>query len=76
MFSLNEKNGYELQHRTDFAIRTVNSVHNSPESFSYLGAKVFKIKLLYLKQTKSLSKFKAKIKKWNPQNRSCQLCKT
>ena len=73
--TLNQENRYELRNRTDFIIQSVNLVHYGLESLSYLGPKSWETVPLDLKQTKSLSEFKAKIKKWNPKTRPCRYCK-
>ena len=46
------------------------------KSISYLGAKVWKIVPDNLKNITSRSSFREQIKKWNPENCSCRLCKT
>ena len=54
----------------------VSAVCNDLESLSYLGTNIWEMLPLDFKQTKSLPKLKGKIKKWNPQNCPCRLCKT
>ena len=74
--TLNEENRYELQNHAAVTIQSVNPVRYGQESLSYLGPKCWETLLLDLKKTKSLSKFKAEIKKRNPKNRLCRHCKT
>ena len=61
--------------KTDCAVPIVKSVHKGLESLSYLGRKIWELLPLDIKETETLLKFKAKIKKWNPQNCPCRLCK-
>ena len=63
------------ENRTYFTIRAVKPVRYRLESLSYLGSKCWETLPLDLKQTKLLSEFKAKIKKWNPKNRSCDFAR-
>ena len=73
--TLNYENRYELRNRTAFTIQSVNPVRYGIESLSYLGRKCWETMPLDLKQIKSLSEFKAEIKKRNPKNRPCRHCK-
>ena len=57
-----KKNRYELRNRTNFTIQSINPVHYGLENLSYLGPKYRETMPLDLKQTKSLSEFKAEIK--------------
>ena len=71
----NRQRRYELRNNPDFAVPVVKSVHNGLESRSYLDPKICELLPLEIKETKIFSQFKAKIKKWNPQNCPCLLCK-
>lgn len=51
IFSLNEKNRYELQNHTNFATTTVNSLSNELESSSYLRSNILETLPLDLQQT-------------------------
>ena len=64
---------YELRNNLDFAVPIVKSVHKGLESLSYLGPKIWELLPLEIKETETFSQFKAKIKKWNPQN--CPSCR-
>ena len=46
------------------------------ESISTLGAKIWALVPENLRQSTSLNSFNQLIKKWNPSNCPCQLCKT
>ena len=71
----NRQHRYELRNNRDFAVPIVKSVHKGLESLSYLGPKIWELLPLEIKESETLLQFKAKIKKWNPQNRPCRLCK-
>ena len=51
IFSLNEKNRYKLQNRTNFATTTNNSLSNELESSSYLRLNILETLPLDLQQT-------------------------
>ena len=71
----NRQRRYELRNNPDFAVPIVKSVHKGLESLSYLGPKIWELLPLEIKETETFSQFKTKIKKWNPQNCPCRLCK-
>ena len=62
----NGKHRYELRNNPDLSVQVVKSVHKDLENLSYLGPKIWEILLLEIKETETLLKLKAKIKKWNP----------
>ena len=66
---------YDLQTTSNFAMPNVKSVFHGSESISYLGPKIWNIVPLELKQLTSLNAFKKGIKKWQPKNCPCRLCK-
>ena len=72
---LNRQRRCELRNNPDFAVPIVKSVHKGLESLSYLGPKIWELLPLEIKETDSFSQSKARIKKWNPQNCPCFLCK-
>ena len=71
----NRQYRYELRNNLDFAAPIVKSVQKGLESLSHLGPKIWELLPLEIKETKTLLQFKAKIKKWDPQNCPCRLCK-
>ena len=71
----NRQRRYDLRSNTDFAVPMVKSVHKGLESLTYLGLKIWELLPFEIKETKTFSQFKAKIKKWNPENCPCRLCK-
>ena len=71
----NRKHSYKLGNNSNFAVPIVKSVHKCLESLSYLGPKIWELLPLEIKETETFSQFKAKIKKWNPENCPCRLCK-
>ena len=67
---------HNLRSQNTFEIPFRNSVYNGTESISYLGPKVWELVPDNLKRINSLTSFKEQIKKWNPENCPCRLCKT
>ena len=73
----NRQRRYGLRNNSDFAIPMVKSFHKGLESLSYLGPKIWELLPPEIKETESFSQFKAKIKKWKPENcpfRLCNIC--
>ena len=68
----NRQRRYDLRNSPDSAVPIVKSVHKGLESLSCLGPKIRELLPLEIKETETFSQFKAKIKKWNPQN--CPSC--
>ena len=66
---------YNLQSNSNFAVPNVKSVFHGSESITYLGPKIWDIVPLQLKELTSLNAFKKGIKKWQPKNCPCRLCK-
>ena len=72
----NRQRRFDLRNNPAFAVPMVKSVHKGLESLSYLGPKIWELILPpEIKETEIFSQFKAKIKKWNPENCPCHLCK-
>ena len=71
----NRQRRYELRKNSDFAVPIVKSVHKGLEGLSYLGPKIWELLPLQIKETETFSQFKAKIKKWNPQNFAKYTCR-
>ena len=53
----------------------VRSTQYGTESIGYLGAKIWDLVPVHMKDLKALSRFKNQIKKWIPKGRPCSLCK-
>ena len=66
---------YNLQSNSNVAVPNVKSVFHGSESISYLGPKIWDIIPLELKELTSLNAFKKGMKKWQPKNCPCRLCK-
>ena len=61
----NKRNpNYQLRHTSHFSIPPVASVYNVTESLSFSGPKIWHIVSTELKEGKSLSAFKSRIKNW------------
>ena len=71
----NRQHRYELRNNPAFAVQVAKSVHKGLESLSYLDPRIWELLPLEIKETEALLKLKAKIKKWNPQNCPCGICK-
>ena len=71
----NRQRRYEWINNPDFSVPIVKSVPKDLESLSYLGPKIWELLPLVIKEAENISQFKAKIKKWNPKNCPCRLCK-
>ena len=57
----NRQRRYELRNNPDFAVPIVKSVHKGLESLSYRGPKIWELLPLEIKETETLSRFKAEI---------------
>ena len=71
----NRQRRNELRSNPYFAVPIVKSVYKGLASLSYLDPKIWELIPFEIKETETFSQFKAKIKKWNPQNFPCRLCK-
>ena len=76
IFRFRNNRRYNLRSQITFEIPFRNSVYNGTESIIYLTANVWVPVPDNLKSITSLSSFKKQIKKWNPENFPCRLCKT
>ena len=66
---------YNLRSNSNFAVPNVKPVFHGSESITYLGPKIWDIVPFQLKELTSLNAFKKVIKKWQPKNCPCRLCK-
>ena len=66
---------YNLRSNSNFAVSNVKSAFQGSESIFYLGPKIWDIVPLEVKELTSLNAFKKGIKKWQPKNCPCRLCK-
>ena len=69
-------NPYNLRNNNPFKCENVHTVYNGTETLSYRGPKTWALVPENIKQSKSLSEFKAKIKTWDPKGCTCRLCNT
>ena len=65
-----------LRNKNEWAIPKVRTVNNGIETIRYRGPITWNLLPNEIKQSKSLSIFKTKIKDWKPQGCTCRLCKT
>ena len=64
-----------IRSQTDFVRDYVNTRRYGLNSLSYFAPKVWDIVPSEIKNINSLQKFKTEIRKWDPQNCSCYLCR-
>ena len=76
LFSLKVMNKYNLRRKLFFKIPRNETVHNSFESISYLGPKIWEMLPSEMQECETLFEFKSKVKSWNPINCACKLCET
>ena len=67
---------YNLRNSNPFQQENVHTVLNGTETLSFRGPKIWSIVPEIIKNSKSLSEFKRKIRKWEPVGCTCRLCKT
>ena len=65
----------ETRHCPYFKSRKINSTYHGSESLSFLGPKIWEIIPEYIKSAPSIESFKQKIKKWEPENCPCRICR-
>ena len=64
-----------LRSKPDLLIPSVNSVLKGKHSLRYFGSLMWNSLPINIRNSESLSIFKAKIKVWKPDNCTCRLCK-
>ena len=65
---------YNLRSLSILCTRNVKTVKYGSDSLSFRGAKIWALVLNSIKISKSLSKFKSKIRKWKPAGCRCKIC--
>ena len=70
------KINYNLRSQTDFANDCVNTDKFGLNSLRYLDSKVWSMVPLEIKNSGIVEIFKTKIRKWEPKDCHCYLCKT
>ena len=74
---LTEKiNTHDLRNKRCWETYNVRTVNYGTETIRYRGPKTWELVPTDIKESKSLTEFKYKIKKWKPQGCTCRLCKT
>ena len=66
----------KLRNSHNFAILGINSVYNSSKNISHLGLKTWKLVPDRLKELKTISSFKNRIKGWHPEICPYRPCKS
>ena len=68
-------NPQNLRNDRGFEIPKVRTVNNGIETIRYRGPITWDMVPKDIQESKTLSQFKAKIKKWKPKDCACRLCK-
>ena len=68
-------NTYNLRKERCWEVPRVKTENFGKETIRYRGITTWELVPKYIKESKSLSIFKAKIKEWKPQGCTCRLCK-
>ena len=68
-------NVYEIRNPSEFARPNARSVFNGTENIYFFGPKIWDIVPTELKQLETVNAFKREIKKWQPVNCPCRLCR-
>ena len=74
-FFRTRRNNYNLRHCWLFSIPYVKTVYHGSESLSNLGRRIWDVVPIPLKELDDVNYFKTQIKKWQPENCPCRLCK-
>ena len=64
-----------IRGNSDWVLPKVKTVNKGIETIRYRGPKTWKLVPVEIKNSKSLSVFKVKIKDWKPLGCTCRLCK-
>ena len=75
IFSFAENNTYNLRSGMHLSRVNVHSTQCGTESIGYLGAKIWDLVPVHMKDLKTLSTFKNQIKNWILKDCPCRLCK-
>ena len=66
---------YNLRNNPEFKTSYVHTVFNGTETITFRGPKTWALVPSHIKNSKSVSEFKDKIKYWEPVGCECRLCK-
>ena len=75
LFARRNEHPYNLRHDAESLQPFVNSVRCGFECISYVGPKIQGMVPDTYKNVESVYNFKKIIKKWNPENFPCRICK-
>ena len=75
IFTFVKNNTYNLRSGMHLSRVNVHSTQYGTESIGYLGAKIWDLVPVHMKDLKTLSTFKNQIKNWIPKDCPCCLCK-
>ena len=68
-------NPYNLRNGPEFKTSNIHTVANGTETITFRGPKTWSLVPDNIKNSQSLSEFKAKIKLWKPEGCTCRICK-
>ena len=69
-------NPYNLRNKKELKNSNIKTVYCGSETLSHRGPEIWSSVPDDIKNARSLTEFKAKIKKWKPESCTCRLCKT
>ena len=72
---IENSSSHELRNNRNWQMTKVRTVFYGTETIRYRGPKTWEIVPKEIKEAKTLTEFKAKIKHWRPSNCTCRLCK-
>ena len=67
-------NPYDLRSENPFQTNNIRTVCYGTETISFRGPKTWALLPSEIKQSKSITEFKRKIKRWEPEGCTCRLC--
>ena len=67
---------HDLRNKKHWVVPAVRTVVYGTETIRYRGPKTWELLPTEIKEAKSLTEFKSKIKYWKPQGCACRLCRT
>ena len=75
VFQIRNISHYNLRYPPTFVAENIHCVYNGSQSASYLGPKIWEQIPTEIKTINSLAGFKKEIRKWEPVNCTCRICK-
>ena len=70
-----KSNPYNLRNKHEFKTSNVRTVSYGTETLTFRGPKTWSLVPIEIRNLKSLSEFKVKIKHWKPEGCTCRICR-